>query len=222
VRYSIDMDGMAWGFVHKRLFRGAVGLITGGPLAAATGFLAPVSRARRVPGSLDFSGFSPCNAGMHRSNRPNRMCVPGLPINPTDSSPRAQPFRAVPPSSGAGRCPFPQRWDANNQRCTAVPFLGTGRGIDPTPVGNAVMGQYGAALEPGNMQIARAVCVRGMVLGNDNLCYNRSQIRNGDRMWPRGRRPLLTGGDMRAISTAARTTRRIVSSSTCHWAASSQ
>ena len=57
--------------------------------------------------------------------------------------------------------------------------------------------------------IDRAVCPRGTQLGNDGLCYNKSQISNKQRMWPAGRKPLLTGGDMRAISTAARAGRRL-------------
>ena len=71
-------------------------------------------------------------------------------------------------------------------------------------VGDAVMGRYGAALTPGLMVINRSVCLRGMTLGNDGLCYNKGSITNSQRQWPRGRRPLLTGGDMNAISIAAR------------------
>ncbi len=66
------------------------------------------------------------------------------------------------------------------------------------------MGRYGAALEPGVMMIERSVCLRGMTLGDDGLCYNKGAITNKQRQWPRGRRPLLTGGDMRAIGIAAR------------------
>ena len=76
-------------------------------------------------------------------------------------------------------------------------------------VGEAVMGQYGAALVPGSQIVDRATCLRGMQLGNDGLCYNKSQISNKQRMWPAGRKPLLSGGDMRAISTAARAGRRM-------------
>jgi len=75
--------------------------------------------------------------------------------------------------------------------------------------GDAVMGRYGAGLAPGSMMIDRAVCLRGMQLGDDGICYNKSQISNKQRMWPAGRKPLLTGGDMRAISTAARAGRRL-------------
>jgi len=76
-------------------------------------------------------------------------------------------------------------------------------------VGEAVMGRYGAGIAPGNRVINRAVCLRGMQLGNDGVCYNKSQITNKERMWPAGRKPLLTGGDMRCISTAARAAGRL-------------
>ena len=66
------------------------------------------------------------------------------------------------------------------------------------------MGRYGAALIPGTQIIDRAVCLPGMQLGDDGLCYNKGSITNSQRMWPRGRRPLLTGGDMSAIAIAAR------------------
>lgn len=79
----------------------------------------------------------------------------------------------------------------------------------PTPVGDAVMGRYGAALTPGSLVIDRAVCLKGMQLGDDGLCYNKSQISNKQRMWPAGRKPLLSGGDMRAIGVAARAGRRL-------------
>ena len=71
------------------------------------------------------------------------------------------------------------------------------------------MGIYGAGEVPGNMVINRAICRPGMVVADDGICYNKSQIRNSQRQWPRGRRPLLTGGDMRAISTAARAGARL-------------
>lgn len=87
--------------------------------------------------------------------------------------------------------------------------LGQQVGRDDTPVGEAVMGRYGAALVPGNHVINRAVCLKGMVVGDDGLCYNKGQITNKQREWPRGRRPLLTGGDMRAISIAARAAGRL-------------
>jgi len=76
-----------------------------------------------------------------------------------------------------------------------------------------IMGRYGAGLIPGSKIIDRAVCLRGMQLGDDGICYNKSQITNKERMWPAGRRPLLTGGEMRSISIAARAAGRLARTS---------
>lgn len=75
--------------------------------------------------------------------------------------------------------------------------------------GEAIMGQFGAAMVPGSQIIDRATCLPGMQLGKDGYCYNKSAITNSQRMWPAGRKPLLSGGDMRAISVAARAGRRM-------------
>lgn len=113
--------------------------------------------------------------------------------------------RGLPFGGGTGGtrppCDFPMVRDREG-RCR-TPTSGEFGG-EQFGVGEAVMGRYGAALEPGSMIIDRAVCLRGMQLGDDGLCYNKGNITNKQRMWPRGRRPLLTGGDMRAIGIAAR------------------
>jgi len=98
-------------------------------------------------------------------------------------------------------CDFPMVRDAagNCRTPTSGEFGGEQFGV-----GDAVMGQFGAALQPGSQIIDRAICLPGMQLGKDGLCYNKGAISNAQRMWPRGRRPLLTGGDMRAIGIAAR------------------
>ncbi len=88
-------------------------------------------------------------------------------------------------------------------------FVGEQLGRDDTEVGEAVMGRFGAAYHPGNMIVDRAICLPGDVVGSDGLCYPKKAIRNSDREWPRGRRPLLTGGDMRAISVAHRAAARL-------------
>jgi len=106
----------------------------------------------------------------------------------------------------AGPCDFPMVLDSAG-RCR-TPTSGEFGG-EQFGVGEAVMGRYGAALEPGSQIIDRAICLRGMQLGDDGLCYNKSQITNKQRMWPAGRKPLLTGGDLRAISIAARAGRKL-------------
>jgi len=106
----------------------------------------------------------------------------------------------------AGPCDFPMVIDAAG-RCR-TPTSGEFGG-EQFGVGEAVMGRYGAALQPGSQIIDRAICLRGMQLGDDGLCYNKNQITNKQRMWPAGRKPLLSGGDMRAIGIAARAGRRL-------------
>jgi len=78
-----------------------------------------------------------------------------------------------------------------------------------TEFGEAVLGQFGAALEPGFRETSTAVCPPGTVLGIDRLCYNKGDIKNKERAWPRGRKPLLTGGEMRCISIAAGAAKRL-------------
>jgi len=70
-------------------------------------------------------------------------------------------------------------------------------------VGEALMGRYGAALEPMFQTINKRVCIDGMVLGKDKLCYNKGSISNKERLWPKGAAPLLTGGEMSAIRKAS-------------------
>jgi len=53
------------------------------------------------------------------------------------------------------------------------------------------------------------ICLPGMVLGKDSLCYNKGEITNKQRLWPRGRRPLGTPGEMAALAKAASFGRRM-------------
>ena len=120
---------------------------------------------------------------------------------------------AAPPSKGFR----PRREFIDRNGCPPPLILSpAGNCIAPTSprgaelfMGEATMGQYGAATIPGTQLVDRAVCGRGQHLGDDGLCYNKSQITNKQRMWPKGRAPLLSGGDMRAISTAARAGKRM-------------
>lgn len=81
--------------------------------------------------------------------------------------------------------------------------------VEAAEFGEAVMGRYGAGLEPAVEDRMTRICPRGTVLGDDGICYNRRDLRNSERMYPRGRRPLLTGGEMRAISTAASAAKKL-------------
>lgn len=106
-------------------------------------------------------------------------------------------------------CPTGQRRIPFTNRCVGVsvpdvlpggaPFVSTSQAQ-----GQAVLGQFGVALTPDAMERTKLRCPRGMVLGMDDLCYNKRDLRMDERKWRPGRKPLLTGGEMNAISTAAR------------------
>jgi len=204
------------GFVHKRLLRGV------SKLAGLAGDIG-------IPGARTVSSITGRLGG--RIQRP--PLAPRLQIStPRPTAPRTRTARVTPTSQaqkqrgldikfadtfglpplgvsggrGRGPCDFPMEI-APDGSCREPTVDQFGRPLGG--VGEAVMGRYGAALEPGSQIIDRAICLRGMQLGDDGLCYNKSQITNKQRMWPAGRKPLLSGGDMRAISIAARAGRRL-------------
>jgi len=203
-------------FIHKRIIGGVTNFVTSGfnPLAAVGGFVAsPASavptRARRSPVT------QPRSSLLSRLGR-----RPAIASKFAQVGPPGQPFIA--PQATFGRTDV-QRQDCpglfsvknpNGVGCIDLRALPPGGrpALTPSamaPPGDAVMGRFGAALSPGSRIVDRAVCLRGMVLGNDGLCYNSRGFRNSDRMWPKGRKPLLTGGEMRAISIASRAGKRL-------------
>jgi len=106
-----------------------------------------------------------------------------------------------------GPCPSGYQWDG--KQCIATGISGTVQRILPggqtgtgsDVYGMAVMGSFGRpALQPYVAQQVVRRCPPGTVLGKDGLCYDK--IANGDRMWPRGPRPLMTGGDMKVLRKA--------------------
>jgi len=200
---------------HKRLISAATGFVTSGfnPLAAASSFIAPVKRPARnvIPRSLTARTSTAGEAGKGLGRRikfgGGSSLIRGI-AGPASAA--ALGFQV------GGDCFIPgQRVDPVTGKCKF--FFGEQTGPDDVPLqtgtglpgGDVVMGRYGAAEVPGQKIVNRAVCRPGMVVGDDGLCYNRTQIRNNQRQWPRGRRPLLTGGDMRAISVAARAGARL-------------
>lgn len=73
--------------------------------------------------------------------------------------------------------------------------------------GDAVYGRYGLGLVPAQEVRTVRKCPKGMVLGDDGVCYEHLPKR--DRMWNPGDRPLLTGGEMAAIRKAASAAKRL-------------
>ena len=219
------------GFVHKRILGGiagaAKGLLSGGPLGAIRGGVTGLVRAparrtvsrtttarstRRGAEEKELARFLKFGGPeLSVSNFPIRRTVVAP---PTARRPPLQPMRIVDEGSPcqaneSARCCRLRNGNFREQaqwqeECGVAGAGGNGGGGAATEVGNAVMGRYGAALEPGVQMIERSVCLPGMHLANDGLCYNKGAITNKQRQWPRGRRPLLTGGDMRAIGIAAR------------------
>ena len=146
-------------------------------------------------------------------------CPPGFINTGAGCVPRFTPTSAQPSQLGPGRAFVGAR---------GVPGRANGRaGVFPTPTqaqedirraqglaidpaaGEAVMGRFGAGFEPETLDVFTRRCGRGAVLGVDGLCYNRRDLRNSDRFWPRGRRPLLTGGEVRAISVASSAAKKL-------------
>lgn len=198
-------------FVHKRLIKAATGFVTSGfnPLSAVGGFLAPVKKpARRtVPRTQTARpGFSSSQGKSLGRTFKFRGIMPTGSRNLRSTTGQ----RSLAPPQVFGRC-IPPWFDDGSGGCTLdlVPGPGGGGTGSNRDIGQTVMGRYGAGEMPGNLVVNRAVCRPGMVVGDDGICYNKSQLKNSEREWPRGRRPLLTGGDMRAISTAARAGKRL-------------
>ena len=209
------------GFVHKSFIGRAIGgvakkLISATPIGAAISTGVNIARSVIRPPTRPVAPRSvtarPSLAGAQGKALGRELKFGG------DTFPTVGVSSAFPVSVAPGTpCTHPAFRDPSTGLCVtkgtdfiskAQQFFPGGKtGFIPTPtqpVGDAVMGQYGAALQPGVMMIERSVCLPGMQLAKDGLCYNKGAITNSQRMWPRGRRPLLTGGDMRAISIAAR------------------
>jgi len=200
-------------FVHKRVFKAATSFVTSGfnPLAAASGFLAGSPEEQKQVGRAVKLASRPAVAlptrtrgflSRRREPTTNGAVFPSLGTTTARavSVPRIPFVGCIPPffDDGQGGCEL-----------DLVPGPGGGGTGANRDIGQAVMGRYGAAMVPGNMVVNRAICLPGMVVANDGLCYNKSQVSPKNRQWPPGRRPLLTGGDMRAISTAARAGARL-------------
>jgi len=110
------------------------------------------------------------------------------------------------PISLAGGCPDGFR-DDPVRGCVKITdkvaaFLpGGSRGLG----GEAVEGAFGMpAIEPVIVLREHRECPKAMVLGEDDLCYPRAVLRRDSRFrkWKPGARPILTGGQRRAISKA--------------------
>jgi len=210
--FTLPNDSRA--FVHKRIFggiKGAVGsLVTGGnPLTG--GLRGFVSGGRKRTGGIGqvgpgAGGVVPRAAFGNAPGAYGRyLAQPALAGSVVAQAPSRTP------------CPVGQFRIGNTGACVGIGGISLPRPIASAafpsaaggPTGEAVMGRYGAAEVPGSRIQDTAVCRRGMVLGDDDLCYNKRDISNRERMWPAGRKPLMTGGDLNAIARAARVAKKM-------------
>jgi len=215
------------GFVHKKLLGIGKALVkTVAP--RLTSFIPGGSIVQSI-GSRILGGVSGRFFGSRGTNIP-RPIVPTLISTPRPTPPRTLTARVTPTSmaqrefgtnikfsdlnipsigeigdlfggngngSGNGQCEDPRLvWDPVKGFCV---FPGSPEG----GMGEALMGRFGAALEPSFFTINQRRCLPGMILGKDRLCYNTGAISNKERLWPKGPAPLLTGGEMSAIRKAA-------------------
>ena len=223
------------GFVHKRLLGAVGGFIGGGPAGAISGFLGGGGRGKiRAPQPFPpfpgFPGFPP------QGIAPTRTCAEGFRpasggrcVNITTqwlTGPAGQLFErarhalhghlgghpAVP--EGGGGPPGLRINGANGLRCDP-PLVPNDRGtfckLPGSPEGGQgeiVKGIYGVGLEPTFETINTRNCLKGYVLGDDAICYKKPLASN-KRMWPPGRRPLMTGGDLNAIAKANRAAKKL-------------
>jgi len=206
---SLGRPGDVRGFIHRTIGRAIGGV------------------ARSVIGSVPFVGGLATNIFDVTAGRllgstavpQAAACPPGFIATPGGCAPRFTPTSALPVSRRiggaferirAGSVPgtalagaFPQPTEPQRQIRGEL-----GLAADPA-AGVAVMGRFGAGFEPEVIMTDTRRCGRGAVLGVDGLCYNRRDLRNSDRFWPRGRRPLLTGGEVRAISVASSAAKKL-------------
>jgi len=182
-------------FVHKKLFGAAKGFISSGfnPLGAVGGFLGAGKTSGR-------QGGAPTAPRAIRADFPSQKAFQ-IARNVGQQFPVSQislPF---------GLCPPPLKRDSDGE--CRFPGSPADISVGGAMQGEAVMGRYGAALTPDVEMRRHRGCLPGMVLGKDGLCYNRRDLKNSEREYPRGTRPLGTPGEMACLRKAASFGRRM-------------
>jgi len=180
-------------FVHKRLIGAVGGFLSGGPLGAATGFVKGGGGGAPQLQTQSFARPSARNA--RHCDAVGRLTAAGIAAGATCGGALTLPGHCEPGfvMGPDGFCVF------------GSSPVGVSLGFQS----EAVMGQYGAGMNPVRRDIMTLDCLPGMVLGKDEICYNRRDISNKERKWPRGTRPLGTPGEMAALRKAASFGRRM-------------
>lgn len=207
MRYQM-MPDTACTFIHRRVIGAISGGLTGGIGGAIGGFVGGGGRPGRGPSAIDIEIQRQRDAGTRpaqlrdarRRARQERNATRRLPATTAVNL-------GAPPPSVPQNCSPPLTRDVDGQcRFAGSPAdVSVGGGMG----GAAVMGRFGAALAPDTEMRLHRECLPGMVLGNDDLCYNKRDITNRERKYPKGRAPLLTGGERNAITKASRAAKKI-------------
>jgi len=193
---DVGRPGDERAFLHKKIFGGISRIAD-----VAAGIGIPGARiVSSITGRVAGGPRPPARRSFGRGRTPPPPPIQIIPqtfapeITPTTFP--GQPFHGNGNGGGGSEaCPPPlRRSPAGN--CI---FPGSPRGAEVFR-GEVIAGQYGAGFVAGSRIVDVATCTRGTVLGKDGICY--ANLANKNRLYPRGRRPLLTGGDMRAISRA--------------------
>jgi len=195
-------------FVHKKIggfVSGAAGTIASGILPSfipgggvardiirgVIGGRSPTPSQVSIPGL----GVIPSIGGV-LSNIEQRARELGITVDELRGKRSRSQARRLSASAGPGGCEDP-RLVMNEQGFCEFP------GGPAGGQGEAVKGEYGAGFEPTFMTINVRDCIKGYVLGDDAICYKKPLAAH-KRMWPPGRKPLITGGELNAISTASK------------------
>lgn len=169
-------------FIHKRIIGAIGGGLTGGPGGAVGGFFGGGGGGR--------SGGQPI--------------APRTFVNPDRLTKAERRARGQFISSESGPCRSGMIRGSSGA-CVAV---SSPRGSREAG-GAAVMGRFGAGYVPDSEMRLTRECLPGDVLGMDNICYPKGSIKNSERKYPRGARPLGTPGEMAALRKAASFGRRM-------------
>jgi len=183
-------------FVHRRVRAAALGLFTGGPAAAVGAFI--------VDPRGGSTGTRKC-PGIGSIMLPSGKCINLGDLGP-GGAPAITPGREVDfvhthVSTGRTHTHFVE------DRVPGTDLVVTTGGDAGAPV----IGMFGmAAMEPmivgsimdhhGNLNPVRR-CMRGTVLGHDDLCYHK--IPNNLRKWPKKARAPFSAADAKVVRKAA-------------------
>jgi hypothetical protein len=210
--FSVDVGPL--NFVHRRLIGAVGGLMGGGGITGAvSGFMGgggngaskPMGGfggqdSRCAPGSFYDDRLGSCRfiasvTAAERAGGIGSLMLAANPLNLSGSPKCIPPFRRNPLT---GSCEI---------------FLGDRPGPDTMPtngMANGHPGLHAGDHNPFTTEVQVRRCLPGHVLGVDNLCHSKRDIRNSDRKYPKPRRPLGTSGDLNAVTKATSFGRRLV------------